>query len=58
MDKCRHKWTAWRPVPDIMDMLVRRCPTCGARDIRILPPDVRPGPGWHDYDRLDRPEED
>ena len=41
MDLCRHIWSPWRPVPDITDMLVRHCPKCGARDLRVLPPAAR-----------------
>ena len=54
MDLCQHKWRAWRPVPHITDMLFRDCPVCGARDIRVLGRQVvRPGPGFHDYDRME-----
>ena len=39
---CSHVWTRWRPVPDVTDMLARKCHKCGTREIRVLPPNVRP----------------
>ena len=62
MDLCRHIWGPWRPVADIVDMLVRRCPKCGAKDIRVLPParvlDTRWAEGVEtDYEEMAQGEE-
>ena len=37
-DQCA--WTSWRGHIDVKDMLARQCRTCGAKEIRVLPPDV------------------
>ena len=42
MSGCKHTWSLWCGVPQITDVLVRRCLECGATEIRVLPPDVRP----------------
>ena len=55
MSDCEHRMSDWRPVPGTTDCLMRRCERCGARDFRILPPDVRPGDvrrerGWWQWE--------
>ena len=58
MSECEHEWTNWMGHPSVTDMLARQCRTCREVQMRVLPPDVRAGPGRQDVEALPAREEE